>query len=269
MRSRFAILKAFLWRPVIVTVFVLLLTDATRAGATQSQGNSFDPRDLSGIYVRTGGDAGFGPVDSMPPLTAVGEAKLRSVILPGPSRHPLAREASNAAPSNDAALGCNPKGLPRLLLESSHQELIMLPNRIVQIWSEERRPREIWLDGREVPSLERLENLGVAWYGHGVGVWEGDTLVVNTVGIDDRAWLDSFGFPRGYDARLEARYRLVDSSTLQITVTLYDEEMYTRPWVSDVKTWRKEPRQNVTRRGWYGLFGGVPQAICFPTDVNR
>ena len=55
MRSRFAILKAFLWRPVIVTVFVLLLTDATRAGATQSQGNSFDPRDLSGIYVRTGG----------------------------------------------------------------------------------------------------------------------------------------------------------------------------------------------------------------------
>ena len=145
----------------------------------------------------------------------------------------------------------------------------MLPNRIVQIWSEERRPREIWLDGREVPSPERLENLGVAWYGHGVGAWEGDTLVVNTVGIDDRAWLDSFGFPRGYDARLEARYRLVDSSTLQITVTLYDEEMYTRPWVSDVKTWRKEPRQNVTRRRWYGLFGGVPQAICFPTDVNR
>ncbi len=266
MRSRFAILNAFLWMPVIVTVFVLLMTGATRAGVAEAQGSGFDPNDLSGIYVRTGGDPGFGPVESMPPLTAAGEAKLRDVILPGPSRHPLAREASNAAPSNDAALGCNPKGLPRLLLESSHQELIILPNRVVQIWSEERRPREIWIDGRPVPSPEDLASLGATWYGHGVGVWEGDTLVVNSVGIDDRAWLDSFGFPRGYDARVEERYRLVDANTLQVTVTLYDEEMYTRPWVSDVKTWRKESPQNVTRRGWYGLFGGLPQAICFPTE---
>ena len=208
-------------------------------------------------------------MDSMPPLTEAGEAKLRNVILPGPSRHPLAREASNAAPSNDASLSCNPKGFPRLLLESSHQELIILPNRIVQVWSQERRPREIWIDGRNVPSPDDLNNLGATWYGHAVGVWEGDTLVINTVGIDDRAWLDSFGFPRGYDARVEERYERVDANTLQVTVTLYDEEMYTNPWVSDAKTFTKEPRQNVTRRGWYGLLGGVPESICFPTVANR
>ena len=267
MRSRFAILKAILWMPVIVTVVVVLLTDAG-AGSAQAQGGGFDPRDLSGIYVRTGGDPGFGPVDSMPPLTPAGEAELRNVILPGPSRHPLAREASDAAPSNDASLACNPKGFPRLLLESNHQELITLPNRILQVWNQERRPREIWTDGRDVPSPDDINNLGLTWYGHGVGVWEGNTLVVTTVGIDDRAWLDSFGFPRGYDARVEERYERVDANTLQVTVTLFDEEMYTSPWVSDVKTFSKEPAQNVTRRGWYGLLGGVPQEICFPTRQN-
>ena len=44
--------------------------------------------------------------------------------------------------------------------------------------------RELWLDGRQLPSGDNLENLGPAWYGHSVAQWQGDTLVVNTVGLD-------------------------------------------------------------------------------------
>jgi hypothetical protein len=244
-------------------------TAAATSTTVDVNGKRFDPHDLSGIYVRRGGDPGFGPVKDMPPLTPVGEAKLKRVILPAAGRHPLVKQATDAAPSNDPALACNPKGFPRLLLDTTHDyhEVIMLPNRMLQLWQEERRPREIWLDGRAVPSDETVDGLGPAWYGHAVGVWQGDTLVVNTVGLDDRAWLDSFGFPKSFNARVEERYKLVDPDTLQLTLTLYDPEIYTKPWVSDAKIWEKVPRNNVTRRGWYGLFG-LGEAICAPTNGN-
>jgi hypothetical protein len=143
--------------------------------------------------------------------------------------------------------------------------VIMLPNRIIQLWQEERRPREIWLDGRAIPSEETIDNLGPAWYGHAVGVWQGDTLLVTTVGLDERAWVDSFGFPKSFNARVEERYKLVDPNTLQVTLTLIDPEMYTKPWVSDVKTWKKVARKDVTRRGWSGLFT-QGETICAPEN---
>lgn len=239
------------------------------AGAVDVNGNKYNPRDLSGIYDRVGGDEGFGPASSMPPLTPAGEARLRTA-LPVRSRHLLAKAAGNAS-SNDLALTCNPKGIPRLLLDTQYgnHEVIMLPNRILQLWQEERRAREIWLDGRPVPTKDALEEIGPAWYGHALGAWEGNTLVVTTVGIDDRTWVDSFGFPKSAEARVEERYRLADPNTLELTLTLHDPEMYAKPWVSDVKTWRKAPRQNVTRRGWFGVFGGLEQAICAPTTLKR
>jgi hypothetical protein len=248
---------------ILVSVSLMTVLSA-QTGAAQAR---FDPRAISGIYMRTGGDTGFGPVKDMPPLTPAGEAKLKNVILPGPGRSPLVKQATNAAPSNDLALGCNPKGFPRLLLDTTHNyhELIVLPNRILQIWQEERRPREIWMDGRPVPSAETIDGLGPMWYGHAIGSWQGDTLVVNTVGLDDRAWLDSFGFPKSPNARVEERYKLVDANTLQLTMTLYDPTLYTKPWVSDVKTWKKVPKSDVTRRGWSGLFG-LGEAICAPTE---
>jgi hypothetical protein len=243
---------------------------ASAITAVDVNGNKYDPHNLSGIYKRFRGDEGFGPAGSMPPLTPAGEAKLKSAQ-PVRSRHPLAKATGNPATSNDLALVCNPKGIPRLLLDTTYSqyELIMLPNRMVQLFQEEQRPREIWLDGRAVPSAEAIDELGPAWYGHAVGAWQGDTLVVNTVGFDDRTWVDSFGSPKSFGARVEERYRLVDADTLEVTLTLTDPEMYTKPWVSDVKVWKKESRQNVTRRGWYGLTGGLSQAICAPTRLKR
>jgi hypothetical protein len=264
MRNRFGILMPVLFITVLILILAVSSTGSAQTGAAQAK---TDPHNFSGIYMRTGGDSGFGPVKDMPPLTPAGEAKLKTLVVAGASRHPLSSKASDAAPSNDPALGCNPKGFPRLLLDTTHDyhEVIILPNRMLQIWQEERRPREIWLDGRPVPSQQMLDGLGGSWYGHAVGMWQGDTLVVNTVGLDDRAWLDSFGFPKSPDARVEERYKLADPDTLQLTLTLYDSAFYTKPWVSDVKTWKRMPRANVTKRGWYGLFG-LGEALCAPTS---
>jgi hypothetical protein len=263
--------------------------EPAQGGARQQ----FDPRDLSGIYIRRGGDRGFGPPAGIPPLTPAGEAVIKNVLSPGRSRHPLVKNVGDPAQSNDPAFSCNPKGFPRIVLDTAHDfhEVIMLPNRILQLWQEERRPREIWMDGRAIPRGENLDNIGPAWYGHSVGEWQRmvnsarfpeplsttsgaitsvgrEELVVTTVGMDDRAWLDSFGFPKSVNARIEERYRRVDAETLELRLTLYDSTYYTRPWVSDAKIWKKEPRENVTYFGWYGLFSGLGELICAPMNAS-
>lgn len=277
MRNRsVTLMRLFLSGGLVITLSLAvsprIWSQAPQAGVraaadTDVNGKKFDPHDLSGIYMRTGGDTGYGPVKDMPPLTTAGEAKLKSVTVLGTSRHPLVKATNDPRLSNDLALGCNPKGFPRLLLDNYHNyhEVVMVPNRMLQLWQEERRPREIWLDGRPVPSAETVDNLGPAWYGHAVGKWEGDTLVINTVGFDDRAWLDSYGFPKSFGARVEERYKLIDPNTLQLTLTLYDPEFYTRPWVSDVKTWKKVPRNQVTKLGWYGIYG-LGESVCAPMN---
>jgi hypothetical protein len=166
---------------------------------------------------------------------------------------------------------CNPKGWPRLLVDTAHDfhEVIQTKDgRILQLWQEERRPREIWVDGRKVPTGEDLDNLGPAWYGHSVGHWEGDTLVVETVGLDDRAWIDLFGYPKSPDARVVERYKRVDAETMTVQLTLHDPTYYTAPWESDIKTWKKQPRDKATFFGWYGLFSGVGELICAPMNAN-
>jgi hypothetical protein len=241
---------------------------AAATGPVDVNGKKFDPHDLSGIYTRTGGDTGFGPAKDMPPLTPAGEAKLKSVTIVGTtSRSPLVKTTTNPRQSNDLALTCNPKGFPRLLLDNYHSyhEVVMLPNRMLQLWQEEQRPRVIWLDGRPVPSPEVIDDLGPMWYGHSVGVWQGDTLVVTTLGFDDRGWLDSYGFPRSFNAKIEERYKLTDPNTLTLTLTLTDPDYYTKPWVSDVKTWKKVPRAQITKAGWYGIYG-QGESICAPMD---
>lgn len=251
---------------------LLVFADAVSASELEQAGTrEYDPRDLSGIYIRRGGNRGFGPPESIPPLTPEGEAVIRTRI-PSPryNRHPLVQEIEDQALSNDPTFACNPKGFPRIVLDTAHDfhEVIVLPDRVLQVWQEARVMREFWLDGRELPSGENLANLGPAWYGHSVGEWQGDTLVVNTVGLDERAWLDQYGFPISFEARIEERYRKVDAETLELQLTLHDPKYYARPWVSDIKMWKKEPRENVTWFRWYGLFSGLGELLCAPMNAS-
>ena len=259
---------------LLVCVMLCSLVFAGAASASEAQQvvtSDHDPRDFSGIYIRRGGNRGFGPRDSAPPLTPAGEAVISTrVPSPGYSRHPLAREVDDQALSNDPSFECNPKGFPRILLDTAHDfhEVIMTRDRVLQVWQEARVMREIWLDGRELPSGDNLLNIGPAWYGHSVAEWEGDTLVVNTVGFDDRAWLDQYGFPISFEARIEERYTKVDAETIELQLTLTDPANYTQPWVSDTKIWKKEPRGNVTWFGWYGLFSGLGELLCAPQNAS-
>ena len=82
--------------------------------------------------------------------------------------------ATVASDTNDPMYRCNPQGFPRLVWEENEPiEFVHTDDRILQLFQWERTLRELWLDGRELPSGENLENLGPAWYGHSVAEWPG------------------------------------------------------------------------------------------------
>ena len=91
------------------------------------------------------------------------------------------------------------------------------------------------MDGREFPSIDEL---GPRWQGYSIGRIEGDTLVVETIGVDSRTWLDKFGYPHSEEMRLEERYRLLDADTLELTMTVIDPVVYAEPFESDRKLFR-------------------------------
>jgi hypothetical protein len=230
----------------------------------------YDQHDLTGIWFRVGGDRSHGPERSNPPLTAAGIAEMKT-HRPTRSYVPeIAPAVADPKQSNYPATRCNPKGYPSIKVDDNHDhhEIVQLPNRILELWQEEGRIREIWMDGRPVPSGDNLERIGPSWMGMSVGHWEGNTLVVEVVGLDGRAWLDSYGFPKSDKARFIERITRPAPDTLEIEYILYDPEYYTVPWVSDIKTWKKEPRnaKPVNNFGWYGLFSGLNDLICAPMN---
>jgi hypothetical protein len=92
------------------------------------------------------------------------------------------------------------------------------------------------------------------WNGYSVGRWEGNTFIVESTDFDDRSWLDHFGDPHSDEMRLEERFRRADYTTLQLTMTLTDPKTYTQPWVSEVKTWKLNPKLE------------LEQEICVPSE---
>ena len=80
---------------------------------------------------------------------------------------------------------------------------------------------------------------------YSIGKWQGDTFVVDSAGFDERSWADSLGYPHSDAMHLQERYRRVDHDTLELTITLDDPTIYTKPWVSDRQTLKLQPGQEL------------------------
>jgi hypothetical protein len=86
---------------------------------------------------------------------------------------------------------------------------------------------EIWLDGRDHP-----KDLKPSYHGHSIGHWEGDTLVVDTVGFNEKMWFDSDGSPHTNQLHLIEKYTRVSLEKLKYEITVDDPGAYTKPWTS-------------------------------------
>lgn len=96
--------------------------------------------------------------------------------------------------------------------------------------------RIIYMDGRPHPA-----NLAPTNYGHSVGRWEGDTLVVETVGLNEKFWIDTRGTPHTEKLKFTERFTRVDMNTLQYQATIDDPGAYTIPWTTTVFSMRWTP----------------------------
>jgi hypothetical protein len=105
------------------------------------------------------------------------------------------------------------------------KKLIQLPGLIVILFESYHSYRQIFTDGRPLP-----ENPDPGWFGYSAGKWEGDTLVVETVGINEKTWLDDSGHPHSPKLRVIERFRRHDFGHMDVEVTIDDPEAYAQPW---------------------------------------
>ena len=211
--------------------------------------------DFSGVWlVAPGGGGPGGKVTQWmrqdPPFTPDGLARFNANK---PGKGP--RQAPPAF-GNDPLGDANPPGLLRTLIYPRPVQIIQLPDRVVQLFEYGHFWRTIWTDGRAVP-----EDQGPYWYGYSVGTWAGDTLMVQTVGLDARAWLDEWGTPFSDEAKITERWRKVDANTVQMTITVDDPRTYAKPWTSDARTLRLQPKGSPN--------GEILEVIFAPVDEKE
>jgi hypothetical protein len=134
-----------------------------------------------------------------------------------------------AAVENDPAHICDPQGFPREnLFEVRATQILQTPVQMVILYTYGRVWRTIWTDGRELP-----KDPDPRWFGYSVGKWKDDyTFVVETNGTDERTWIDNAGRPHSEDLRVDEVFHRVDHETLELSMTIDDPKVYTKPWTA-------------------------------------
>ena len=119
---------------------------------------------------------------------------------------------------------CQPSSLPAALLVLEFK-MIQASRQIVVLPGNGDPARQIYIDGRSLP-----EDPEPSWMGSSVGRWQGETLVVDTTGFKESAWLDGFGHPRSEAMHITERYRRRDFGNMDLELTFDDPKYYTRPF---------------------------------------
>jgi len=123
---------------------------------------------------------------------------------------------------------CLPSGIPEKDTIPDGLKIVQTPDLIVFLHDSRTIFRQIFTDGRPFP-----KNPQPTWQGYSVGKWEGDTLVVETIGQNGRTWLDMRGLPGTEELRVVERFTRSSIGRMDIVVTIDDRKAYTKPW--DVK----------------------------------
>ena len=120
---------------------------------------------------------------------------------------------------------CLPFGVPLMDAAPFPMKLMQMTSEIVLLYEHDTTFRQIFMDGRKLPA-----DPTPSWLGSSVGKWDGDTLVVETVGFNDKGWLDAFGHPHSDEMRVTERFQRKDFGHMDLSVTVTDLKMYTRPF---------------------------------------
>lgn len=126
---------------------------------------------------------------------------------------------------NDPNLACLPHGVPRIMFVPLPMEIFQVPGKVLVYQEAGNQLRQIHLDRQHPKEFDTL-----TYNGDSIGKWEGDTLVVDTIGFNDITWLDHAGLPHSEALHVTERIHRVDHNTLQDDFTIEDPKAYTKPW---------------------------------------
>lgn len=126
---------------------------------------------------------------------------------------------------DDPHARCLPPNFPRAFAFPHNQKFIQIPGLLVILDEFNASYRQIFTDARPFP-----DDPQPAWSGYSSGKWEGDTLVVQSIGFRDDLWLDMRGDPLTSAAKVTERFRRPNFGTLEIELTVNDPKAYTKPW---------------------------------------
>jgi hypothetical protein len=170
------------------------------------------------------------------PLTPWAEEKFKA-------NHPIGG-AYTALTSNDPNVACLPPGVPNVYIHAYPVEILQVAGRAIMFFEYGHFVRQIFTDGRE-----HVKDANPTWMGDSIGKWEGDTLVVDSTGFNDKTWLDVAGHPHSEALHIVERIHRADHDTLMIDITIDDPQAYTAP----LETQRKY----ILKPGW-----NIMEYIC-------
>ena len=256
----------------IIVGLVALLVFSSVAMAQVAQSKSpwiYNPRDT---VVGDGGPAPKRDLSGTWAGPGSSPAVPRGMAAEKPELTPLAQQLQGQAKpigrfgpggTNDShARYCDPFGFPQNMYnENRAMSIATMPNRVVillqfmDVW------REIWTDGRPLPTKvggTDKDSLDPTYMGYSAGHWEDDyNFVVDTNGLDEKTWLNNAGLPHSVNAHIQERYTRVDHNTMKVNVTVDDPAMYAKPFSLGTLNFRWVPNQKINE--WQ----------CIPSEVIR
>ena len=208
--------SATLTKTVTVTVAgTPIATPATNAPRADAPGRIDGRPDFSGVY----GSAGLPQGATPPPLK------------PGAEKFRIVRTANDVRGRTTLVQECVPLGIPQTYITPYPWQFIQTPKMMIQVFEYPSAVRFIPLDGRKLPA-----DPDPAWMGTAVGRWEGETLVIESAGYNDKTEVHSFMHTDAL--RVVERFRKLENGNLQYDVTVEDPNVWTQPWVIPARTFQ-------------------------------
>ena len=155
---------------------------------------------------------------------------------------------------------CHPQGVPAFTLAQGPINIIQTPKKVTIIEESSQMVRHVYMNE------QHPANVKASWLGHSVGRYEGDTLVVDTVGLNRKTFVDAFRTPHTEKLHVVERWRIVQGGhLLEVRIRVEDPDTFEQPWESYVNYRRAQDpfEEIICQEGNFQLFGddyGIPQA---------
>jgi hypothetical protein len=217
--------------PILAGLAVVLLTAPAAAKAAAQPAKV---PDWNGIWERQGSilfdpDTRPGRPEK-PPLTPAFQKRYDEILAAAAAGNPIA----------DPGALCLPAGMPRVMVMTYPMEILQTPGQVTIIAEWSSQTRRIFTDGRSHPA-----DPDPTYQGHSIGHWEGDVLVIDTVGIRGDTVFDSTGLGHSDRIHVTERMRRTGPTELEDQLTIEDPVAFTRPWVITRKYSRAKPGMEI------------------------